>query len=195
MPGVVDVDVEPVLMGDVRVHRPAALVADVADDDARRPRVRGAIGVDHGNDRADRALVPVQPPRRVRDRVRDRVPGDPVGPSTGNWVPSSRLPLHRRPTDVALRHSIVGDASALRDRFGFDTAGRLRRFWPVCVSTRNVRLGGSSAMTLAAPAPLLRNSAGGTIAAGNRMSAVARARRRRLHASRRWREAASPTAP
>ncbi len=43
-PREVDVDVEPVLVGHVLVsHRAAALAADVADDDARRPRVRGAV--------------------------------------------------------------------------------------------------------------------------------------------------------
>ena len=66
-----------------RPYRPAALAADVADDDARRVRVCGAVRLGHRDDRADRALVAVEPPRLVRDGVRDRVPRDPVRPSAG----------------------------------------------------------------------------------------------------------------
>src|ERR671919_586165 len=70
------------------------------------------------------------------------------GPSTGSWVPRSRLPLHHRPTDVALRHSIFGDASeravSTRDRFFLDAAGTPRAGSTVRFVTRNGRLGGSS---------------------------------------------------
>jgi hypothetical protein len=108
-----------------------------------------------------------------------------------------RLPLHHRPTDVALRHSILGEASertaaaVFRERFGVPAEGTLGAAGPIRVAMPDVRLGGSSAM-IWAPAPPLRNSVGGTITAGNSMRAVARALRRRFHASRRWREAASP---
>ena len=66
------------------------------------------------------------------------------GPSTGNWVPSARLPLQWMPSDVALRHSIFGDASdsaaAFRDGFGLGPTGATPAAPGV---TRSVRLGGS----------------------------------------------------
>ena len=65
--------------GGRRVHPSGpSLVADVAHDDAWCPGVLGAVRVDDRDDRADRALVPVEPPRRVRDRVRNGVPRHPV---------------------------------------------------------------------------------------------------------------------
>ena len=57
-----DVNVEPVLMGDVLIHDPATAQADVADDDLRGKRVRLSILREHADDRADRVLMAVQPP-------------------------------------------------------------------------------------------------------------------------------------
>src|SRR5918994_5932044 len=108
------------------------------------------------------------------------------GPSIGSWVPRRRLPLHHRPTDVALRHSMFGDASeravSTRDRLFLDAAGTPRGGSTVPLVIRNGRLGGSSTTKLVPVAPPLRSAAGGNITAGNSMSAVARALRRRLHA-------------
>ena len=57
-----DVNVEPVLMGDVLIHDPATVEADVADDDLRGTRVRLSIPREHLDDRADRVLMAVEPP-------------------------------------------------------------------------------------------------------------------------------------
>ncbi len=82
-PRVVDVHVEPVLVRDVCLHLSAVAPADVADEYARRPGVRGAVRLEHRDDGADGALVPEQPARRVRNRVGDRVPGQPARPLEG----------------------------------------------------------------------------------------------------------------
>src|SRR5918996_1424324 len=101
------------------------------------------------------------------------------GPSTGSWVPRTRLPLHHTPTDVALRHSIFGDASeravSTRDFFDLDAAGTSRAGSSVPLVIRNGRLGGSSTTKLVPAAPALRSVAGGTSTVGNNISAVARA--------------------
>ena len=63
------------------------------------------------------------------------------------------------------------------------------------MESESVRLGGSSTTTWAPATPPLRSRPGGIMTAGRTMRAVARALRRRRHASRRWREAASPGRP
>ena len=77
----VDVDVEPVLVGRVIVHRAAAFAADVADHDARRVRVLGAVRAGHREDRADRVLVSVKAFPHIRGAVGDWVPRHPVRPA------------------------------------------------------------------------------------------------------------------
>ena len=90
-------------MGDVLVgHRPAALAADVADDDARRLRVRGAVAR-RVTERIAR-IVRSLPYSRFGSFGTLSVTGSHVtqsGPSTGSWVPSIRLPSYGRPTEVA----------------------------------------------------------------------------------------------
>ena len=76
---VVDVDVEPVLVGDVLIHDTAVPEADVTDDDLRGLRVRLSVPSEHLDDRPDRVFMAVEPPGQVGARVGVRVPCDPVG--------------------------------------------------------------------------------------------------------------------
>ena len=96
-PRVVDVDVESVLVGDVLVgHRAAALAADVADDDARCPRIRGPVAIDHRDDRTDRVLVAVKPVGGIGTLSPTGFQVTQLGPSSGSWVPSSQAARPRQ---------------------------------------------------------------------------------------------------
>ena len=133
-PRVVHIHVEPVLMGDVLVHPAAVAQADVPDDHPRGVRMCGAVGADHGEDRPDRVLVAVEPVRQVRNAVRDRIPGDPVGPFDGKLRPvdeASRVreadrgrvvPVDlaelRRPRELVLWRLRGGGALMQERRFG-----------------------------------------------------------------------------
>ena len=108
---VVDVDVEPVLVGGVLVERTAAAAADVTDHDPRRLRVRRSVGGDHREERPDRPLVPVQPPRLVRRPVRDGIPRDPVRPGKGQLRPVHEAPCE---PDACRGRSLPGDRPELR---------------------------------------------------------------------------------
>ncbi len=95
----------------------------------------------------------MEPPREVRDRVGNRVPGHPVRALDGQLGAGDQLPLHHMPTDVALCHSIFGyeaerAVAVARDGFGVAAGPRPGPCSLVCGSMRNVRLGGSSARTL-----------------------------------------------
>ena len=186
-------------MGDVLVpHRAAALEADVADDDARRVGVRGAVGLEHRDDRADRVLVAVQPVRLVRDAVGDRVPRDPVGPvdrelgavdqaagvrqaDRGRVMPVDRRVRSARATVRCTRPAVAGRRAA-GGALGLSCVARqgasLSRVSTSRWSRRNVRLGGSSdddrvPVTAAAAERGERRAAGPATAT----IAVARARR------------------
>jgi hypothetical protein len=73
-PGVVDVDVEPVLVGRVaRAEWAAAPAAQVADPEARRRGMRGRVAGDDAKNRADEDVRPPAPARPVRTPVQERV--------------------------------------------------------------------------------------------------------------------------
>src|SRR5262249_19726858 len=70
-------------MRDMLIHPSAVAETDVADDDPLRMRMRLAIPGYHGEARADRALVAVEPAGEVGTRVGDRIPRHPAGSLDG----------------------------------------------------------------------------------------------------------------
>ena len=78
-PGVVHVDVEPVLVRDVlRPERTAVPPRHVAYPDGRRVRMRTRVLVDHAEHDSDEAVVSPAAARAVRTPVEQRVPGEEV---------------------------------------------------------------------------------------------------------------------
>ena len=102
-PRVVDIDVEPVLVGRVAWPEGASPpAAEVADPESRRRRMRLCVTRDDADDLADEEVRPPPPPRPVGAAMEQRIPREEASAGRGELHAAHEPSCRRRPDSAGI---------------------------------------------------------------------------------------------